>query len=261
MSRMAAKLRAPTSISEVMASGRTEHSNRQQQRTWLSSPPALVLGNVQSSGEPPLIPTSRSSGGDGVFFQFPLCFLPTAEFNSGSLLWFRRCKAAARSGVKELVETKSYKPSIFGVGCNSVGTTPSASCRSGSRDLAAASGSSAYELNPGDSTNEQARAERKKKGKLISYLDKKLNVIADGEEIQVLVKTENMDPAAGAAGVKYNGVAIGFVAEEHSPDMRPGETSQGQEEKCKGYEEKMAISLFDYQHLHHSLYASKGKRL
>nr|GMD72309.1 hypothetical protein Iba_chr12fCG7360 [Ipomoea batatas] len=115
-------------------------------------------------------------------------------------------------------------------GCNSVGTTPSASCRSGSRDLAAASGSSAYELNPGD-------------------------------EIQVLVKTENMDPAAGAAGVKYNGVAIGFVAEEHSPDMRPGETSQGQEEKCKGYEEKMTISLIDHQHLHHSLYASKEKRL
>nr|GMD96911.1 hypothetical protein Iba_chr15bCG9330 [Ipomoea batatas] len=116
MSRMAAKLRAPTSISEVMASGRTEHSNRQQQRTWLSSPPALVLGNVQSSSEPPLIPTSRSSGGDCVFFQFPLFFLPTVEFNSGSLLWFRRCKAATRSGVKELVETKSYKPAIFGVG-------------------------------------------------------------------------------------------------------------------------------------------------
>nr|GLL49533.1 hypothetical protein Itr_chr15CG11080 [Ipomoea trifida] len=114
MSRMAAKLRAPTSISEVMASGRTEHSNRQQQRTWLSSPPALVLGNVQSSSEPPLIPTSRSSGGDCVFFQFPLFFLPTAEFNSGSLLWFRQCKAATRSGVKELVETKSYKPAIFG---------------------------------------------------------------------------------------------------------------------------------------------------
>nr|GMD68006.1 nuclear polyadenylated RNA-binding protein 3-like [Ipomoea batatas] len=34
-------------------------------------------------------------------------------------------------------------------GCNSVGTTPSASRRSGSRDLAAASGSSAYELKPG----------------------------------------------------------------------------------------------------------------
>nr|GMD79726.1 hypothetical protein Iba_chr13dCG6740 [Ipomoea batatas] len=50
MSRMAAKLRAPTSISEVMASGRTEHGNRQLQHTWLSSPPGLSCNSGSSSG-------------------------------------------------------------------------------------------------------------------------------------------------------------------------------------------------------------------
>lgn len=53
-----------------------------------------------------------------------------------------------------------------------------------------------------------------------------------------------MDPTTGASGVKYNGVTVGFVAQEHTPDMGSGETRKGQEEKCEGYKEKIT-SLFD----------------